>query len=332
MKFMSLFSCLGDLYLRTFYCNTCVHCPLQVREKYEERSWNASKEVAYRSLFADKKADERSYTFSEKEKHKCLRLAGSCIVSYYRDFAADTYTRPEVSKRIGILKLTNILLRIYYEYSQLEQWDVMRPLVKAIDDSLDLWNSFSLSDKVCYNYITGSRSGSERLTIAFDSCPSRYKKNRHAILARLIPVNVLMGRIPRTKLLRDFDFTIYEPLLAAVKVGDVATLEDLINTKAPDFLENNSWLFVLKLRRLCYRNLFKIMCTVFNDNQVPLEYFVSAFQLLKMDNMDMPAVECVLAGMIYTGQIRGYISHVFQRLTLSQEDPFPPISYTRWIF
>ncbi|KFD65463.1 hypothetical protein M514_03854 [Trichuris suis] len=101
-------------------------------------------------------ADEHNFTFSGKEKHKCLRLAGSCIVAYYRDFAGDAYTRPEVSKRIGMLKLTNILLRIYYE---LEQWDVMRPLVKAIDDSLDLWNSFSLSDKVCYNYITGSRSG-----------------------------------------------------------------------------------------------------------------------------------------------------------------------------
>uniref|UniRef100_A0A5S6QZT2 CSN12-like protein n=1 Tax=Trichuris muris TaxID=70415 RepID=A0A5S6QZT2_TRIMR len=282
-------------------------------------------------------ADKKFPNLFEKEQNKYLRTAASTILAFYRDFVADAFSRSELSKRVGILKLTNILLRIYYT---LDQWDIMKALVKTISNSVEQWNSFSLSDKIYYSYYTGSQPGfrftlkqcSERLTVAFNSCPSKYQKNRRLILAHLIPVNILLGKFPRSEFLAKFGFSSLDPLLAAIRVGDVGSVEQFMETEASCFSGFKSWMFLVKLRRLCYRNLFKIMCTAFGDYQIPLQYFVVVLKCLTSKDTDVAAVESMLASMIYCGQIGGYISHTSETFVLSRNNPFPAVSDAQWTF
>ena len=39
--------------------------------------------------------------------------------------------------------------------------------------------------------------------------------------------------------------------------------------------------------------------------------------------VDMDEVECILANLIYSGKVKGYISHQKSILVLSKQDPFP---------
>ena len=40
-------------------------------------------------------------------------------------------------------------------------------------------------------------------------------------------------------------------------------------------------------------------------------------------DIDMDEVECIIANLIYSGKIKGYISHQKSILVLSKQDPFP---------
>ena len=42
--------------------------------------------------------------------------------------------------------------------------------------------------------------------------------------------------------------------------------------------------------------------------------------------MDADEIECILANLIYSGYIKGYISHQHGKLVLSKSNAFPPLS------
>ncbi|KAK3511018.1 hypothetical protein QTP70_029036 [Hemibagrus guttatus] len=61
-------------------------------------------------------------------------------------------------------------------------------------------------------------------------------------------------------------------------------------------------------------------------HQLPLDAFLVALKMMQMEDMDIDEVQCILANLIYMGHIKGYISHQHQKLVVSKQNPFPPLS------
>lgn len=45
--------------------------------------------------------------------------------------------------------------------------------------------------------------------------------------------------------------------------------------------------------------------------------------IASITTVDMDEVECIVANLIFSGKVKGYISHQKSMLVLSKQDPFP---------
>jgi len=66
----------------------------------------------------------------------------------------------------------------------------MKPLIRSIEHVADLYESFSLADRITYNYYLGRKAmfdmdlplAEKSLSFAFQHCPNSYPKNKRSIL------------------------------------------------------------------------------------------------------------------------------------------------------
>lgn len=88
-------------------------------------------------------------------------------------------------------------------------------------------------------------------------------------------------------------------------------------------------------------------------HQLPLDAFLVVLRMMQVEDVDIDEVQCILANLIYMvrtrsqkhgrslardthsadpvfvscqGHIKGYISHQHQKLVVSKQNPFPPLS------
>ena len=64
------------------------------------------------------------------------------------------------------------------------------------------------------------------------------------------------------------------------------------------------------------------------NSRLKLQYVKLAIELDHEDTddiIDMDEIECMIANLIYVGNIKGYISHERKILVLSREEPFPKV-------
>lgn len=61
-------------------------------------------------------------------------------------------------------------------------------------------------------------------------------------------------------------------------------------------------------------------------HQLSLDAFLVALKFMQVEGVDIAEVQCILANLIYMGHIKGYISHQHQKLVVSKQNPFPPLS------
>jgi nuclear mRNA export protein PCID2/THP1 len=90
----------------------------------------------------------------------------------------------------------------------------------------------------------------------------------------------------------------------------------------PFHYRQGTYLLLEKCKTVCYRNLIKRIHSILDKPQIPLQTIAKTFAWLKI-NMDLDEIECILASLIYTGFIRGYLAHTRRILVLSKRDPFP---------
>lgn len=80
---------------------------------------------------------------------------------------------------------------------------------------------------------------------------------------------------------------------------------------------------------LC-RNLFKKVSVEMKTHQIPIDAFLVALKMMNVEDIDQDETQCIIANLIYEGKIKGYISHQHQKLVVSKQQPFPPLSATSW--
>ncbi|KRZ05482.1 PCI domain-containing protein 2 -like protein [Trichinella zimbabwensis] len=275
--------------------------------------------------------------------------AARAVMECYRSCSSDLRNNSETSKSLGLLNLTNCLFAIHIRTNRM---NLLKPLIRAIDHCGALFDQFSLFDQVVYKYYTGQRAliewnleeADECLSFAFERCPQQCVAARRMILTYLIPTKMFLGYMPSKKLLEYYDFQPYIELSEAVKEGNLYKLRKTIELQLKFFAEKGIVCCIMKLNSLCHRVIVKRVAEILNTHKIPLEYIRRAFLFSnknvdgietpvagdEWDTLDLDDVECYLTNLIYDGKVKGYIAHMHQRLVISRDQPFPPLTQATW--
>lgn len=261
-----------------------------------------------------------------------LEKAAEHIMSCFRTCALDSKSSEEVTKRWGMLNVVTQLFKIYFRVNKLH---LCKPLIRAIEQST-LKDRYPKSQEVTYKYYVGRKhmfdnnfkEAEEYLTYAFERCHIRSKANKRSILIYLIPVKMLLGHMPQTALLKKYDLMQFQEVCAAVKQGNLLRLNEALEANEKFFIKCGIYLILEKLKIITYRNLFKKVAGMMKTHQIPIDAFLAALKMMKVEDIDQDETQCILANLIYEGKIKGYISHQHQKLVVSKQNAFPPLAAT----
>lgn len=259
-----------------------------------------------------------------------LEKAAECLMGCFRVCAADNRSSEEDTKRLGMLNLVNQLFKVYFRINKLH---LCKPLIRAIDSSA-FKESFPLAEQITYKYFVGRKamfdsdykSADEFLSFAFQNCLRRFPKNKRLILIYLVPVKMLLGYMPKKSVLERYDVLQFHELACALKEGNVRRFDEVIQKHEAFFIKCGIYLLVEKLKFIAYRNLFKKVFLIQNTHQLDLKSFQSALEFVGETDITMDETHCIIANLIYEGRIKGYISHMHNKLVVSKQNPFPPLN------
>ena len=250
--------------------------------------------------------------------------------------------------------LCNQLFKIYFRINKL---NLCKPMVRAIDN-MGMRDGFSLAQRITYDYYVGRKAifednfkeAADKLTFAFERCHRASRQNKRLILIYLIPVKMLLGSLPRRRLLEKYQLTEFSGIVAAVRGGRLSDLNQQLEQHEAFFIKCGIYLLLEKLKVITYRNLFKRVHVALSTHLLPVEGFTAALRLVGVDDVDTDETHCILANLIYEvrlevvvwgeganraltddvvlwqGKIKGYLAFQQQKLVVSKQQAFPPIS------
>uniref|UniRef100_A0AAY4EWX5 PCI domain-containing protein 2 n=1 Tax=Denticeps clupeoides TaxID=299321 RepID=A0AAY4EWX5_9TELE len=259
-----------------------------------------------------------------------LEKAAEQLMSCFRVCASDNRAGIDDSKKWGMLFLINQLFKIYFKINKLH---LCKPLIRAIDSS-NLKDEYSMAQRVTYKYYVGCKAmfdsdfqqAEEYLSFSFQHCHRSCQRNKRLILIYLLPVKMLLGHMPTDQLLKKYDLMQFADVTKAVSEGNLLLLNEVLAKHETFFIRCGIFLILEKLKIITYRNLFKKVYLLLKTHQMPLDAFLVALKMMQVEEVDIDEVQCILANLIYMGHIKGYISHQHQKLVVSKQNPFPPLS------
>ncbi|KAK1802935.1 hypothetical protein P4O66_021466, partial [Electrophorus voltai] len=265
-----------------------------------------------------------------------LEKAAEQLMSCFRVCASDNRAGIDDSKKWGMLFLVNQLFKIYFKINKLH---LCKPLIRAIDSS-NLKDDYSMAQRVTYKYYVGRKamfdsdfklglnhiSPEDYLSFSFQHSHRSCQRNKRLILIYLLPVKMLLGHMPTNQLLRKYDLLQFADVTKAVSEGNLLLLNEALTKHETFFIRCGIFLILEKLKIITYRNLFKKVYHLLKTHQLPLDAFLVALKMMQVEEVDIDEVQCILANLIYMGHIKGYISHQHQKLVVSKQNPFPPLS------
>ncbi|KAJ0067281.1 hypothetical protein NL108_015822 [Boleophthalmus pectinirostris] len=280
-------------------------------------------------IFANN-AEQQQQKKGKGQPGEMLEKAAEQLMSCFRVCASDNRAGIDDSKKWGMMFLSNQLFKIYFKINKLP---LCKPLIRAIDSS-NLRSEFSPAQTVTYKYYVGRKAmfdsdfkpAEEYLSYSFDHCHRSSQKNKRMILIYLLPVKMLLGHMPTLQLLKKYDLMQFSDVTKGVREGNLLLLNDALSKHETFFIRCGIFLILEKLKIITYRNLFKKVYLLLQTHQLPLEAFLIALRMMKVEGVDLDEVQCILANLIYMGHIKGYISHQHQKLVVSKQNPFPALS------
>ncbi|NWY06731.1 PCID2 protein, partial [Nothoprocta ornata] len=303
---------------------------LSVKHLYLSRALPIMYAVALDLRIFANNADQQLVKKGKSKVGDMLEKAAELLMSCFRVCASDTRAGIEDSKKWGMLFLVNQLFKIYFKINKLH---LCKPLIRAIDSS-NLKDEYSMAQRVTYRYYVGRKAmfdsdfkqAEEYLSFAFEHCHRSSQKNKRMILIYLLPVKMLLGHMPTVQLLKKYDLMQFAEVTKAVSEGNLLLLNEALTKHETFFIRCGIFLILEKLKIITYRNLFKKVYLLLKTHQLSLDAFLFALKFMQVDDVDIDEVQCILANLIYMGHIKGYISHQHQKLVVSKQNPFPPLS------
>ncbi|KAK4529610.1 hypothetical protein CCYA_CCYA02G0467 [Cyanidiococcus yangmingshanensis] len=274
--------------------------------------------------------DSGDVSSADRERRARLTEAETITKKGLALMLSDRTAQVTDSKKRGSLGMIVYLLRIYFALNNLRMCSsllrtVESPGFPALDET------FPLDQRVTYHYFVGRIALYEdryddaetHLAFAARNCPMAFGRNRRRIWMFLVPVRLVQGRLPSTRLLRRYRLQPYEYVCQAILRGDLHRFDDILRIYRQFFVRSGVLFTIEKLRLIAYRNRFRVAARILNSTRIPL----TALQcVLPNPQPVLEEVECIVANLIYRGYIRGYISHQKKYLVTSAKDAFPAVS------
>ena len=170
------------------------------------------------------------------------------------------------------------------------------------------------------------------LTQSLMHCLPGHASNAARVLRYLIPVKLMAGKVPKVKFLNRYGLSNeYGTLSRSVRLGHVEQFNADLRSQARVYIRRGNYLTLERLRLMVYRNLLRHVHHVHKQVvgegsatsfQVPLVLFSIALDFVG-GSLPAEELECIVAGLIYSRFVKGYISHSKQTLVLSKINPFP---------
>uniref|UniRef100_A0A914I1U1 CSN12-like protein n=1 Tax=Globodera rostochiensis TaxID=31243 RepID=A0A914I1U1_GLORO len=263
-----------------------------------------------------KAADAQTATFYEE--------SASPIMESYRICVAER--SDATTKKVAILNLTNQLFRIYFGINRLH---LLKPLIRSIDHVGELYERFSLADKITYKYFLGRKAmfdmdlprAEESLTFAFEHCSAQFMRNKRLILMYLIPVKMFLGHMPTQQLLMRHNLGQFADVVTSVKDGNLRDLNLALQKHQHFFIKCGIFLMLEKLKVITYRNLFKRVASILNTHLIKLDAFLAILRFLGTD-IDADELACILANLIAQKKIKGLFCLCYIKMATDNERMF----------
>lgn len=266
------------------------------------------------------------------------------------------------SKRNDIYFFLSNLIKIYFKMNKLELAKSVEKAVKGTRFELPPMNAKLANKKhlVVYLYYSSLLSlddgdftaAESKLDKAMDLMryySQKCARQTNQILLILLPLklhnkNQVINSPEFWKEHPELQLVYRDNLLYSVIHGDIAKFEDCIKKYEVVFLKNHLYLLVLSLKQQCYLRLVKKTATIYRElctdplqaHIVPFSAFQVAFEFSKYGTSEkeqdvddrvfgyaQEEIECILAGLIAKGKIKGYLSNINCCAVLSKTVAFP---------
>lgn len=173
----------------------------------------------------------------------------------------------------------------------------------------------------------------ENLNAAFCLCHRDATRNQELILTYLIPTHLLTTHtLPTPALLARYPRleTLFAPLCTTIKSGNLRAFDAALSSGEAEFVKRRIYLTLERGRDIAMRNLFrKVYLFGEKNTRIPVRTFQVAMGCAvdgeggERVEVEGEEVECLLAGLVYKGLIKGYISREKQMVVLSGSQAFP---------
>ncbi|CAN3362067.1 cop9 signalosome complex subunit 12 [Diutina catenulata] len=294
------------------------------------------------SLFEYQEVDEFGAT---PQKSSLLEQLANTYNKAFKMALNDKNPDTRLSKRTMVYYYMANLMRLYFKLGKSE---LARSLVKAARGvNLQLPGAQEQPDSVVtYLYYValldiddGNYDGAAQhleLAVGLVSYLKNYEKSQQykRIMFVLLPLKFMRGKRLAAKYWKNLPelVPIYrDGLFKAVNDGNLSLYEKLLTEYQVMLLRNHLYLVIERLRTNASLNLVKKTTAIIqegvNESErhiVPLAPYKTAFTYASGSrSYSADQVECVLATLIAGGKMKGYISHVNQKMVLSKVKPFP---------
>lgn len=238
------------------------------------------------------------------------------------------------NKKWGTLGVINQLLRLYFQNNQLH---MCKPLVRSVDmmQASVPFEQLPIAHQVTFNFFVGRlalldgdyQKAEGLLDFCLARCHQAATENRRRILVNLIPAKLLLGKSPSIELLEKYNLeSRFSNLVRAVREASLELLHAALEEQEEFYIQNSIFLVLEKLKNVIYRNLFKrVAQAVAPETKLCLSWFQDALRLQGSEDIELDEIECVLANLIHSGMIKGYISHQHRKLVVSKNAAFPSL-------
>ena len=277
------------------------------------------------------------YRSSQREKARHVVEAHDMLKRFLQKQVVDR-SAAAVSKKLGCLFIIVSLFKCFFRLRNLKMCSYLIKMMRTLPPL----SAFALSDQTAYQFYYGRLmlfeerydEAEQALAFAFSHCQPQHLSNKRRILLFLIPVSLLHGRYPLDALLSRYRLSVFSPLIHALRHGDLGRFSAQLELHQEVWIAQGIYLLLEKLKVSVYRNLIRIVYTrVWLQDveqrggsekdrvQLPLHVLQRCVRGLGQE-MGMDELECVLANLIYSGQLKGYIAHK-RCVVLSKQEPFP---------
>lgn len=253
----------------------------------------------------------------------------------------DTSAPLEESRKWGTYYIVNLLFKTYFKLNAITLSKNILRALHATTGDMPALKDFPKSHIVTFKYYVGVISfleedytkAEENLTAAFYLCHRDAIRNQELILTYLIPTHLLTTHtLPTPALLARYPRlqTLFAPLCTTIKSGNLRAFDAALSNGEAEFVKRRIYLTLERGRDIAMRNLFRKVYILGDKNtRIPVRTFQVAMGCAvdgeggERVEVEVEEVECLLAGLVYKGLIKGYISREKQMVVLSGSKAFP---------